>query len=219
MALCARYSPSGEIGGVYRRLVAEGNISNFERSEKYIELPQGNISSCEATYRRKGMIMIIREMSLSDWCSVSQIYNKGISSGKCTFRTDVPTIDEFYRGIHDFCRYVAVCDNAVVGFVAISPVSSKHHYSGVAEVMIYIDEKYQRNGIGTALLNKLIDTANSNGIWCLYSSIFSSNEKSIGLHTKCGFRMIGYRERIAKDKFGNWTDTVLMEYRFKDYSY
>lgn len=82
--------------------------------------------------------------------------------------------------------------------------------------MIYVDEKYWGQGVGTALLMKLIKEAPDNGFWCLYSSIFSSNEKSLNLHRKCGFRTIGYRERIAKDRFGNWTDTTLMEYRFPD---
>lgn len=104
----------------------------------------------------------------------------------------------------------------IAGFVAVSPISGKPHYYGVVEVMIYVDEKYWNRGIGTALLRKLIEEAPNSGFWCLYSSIYSSNEKSLKLHKKCGFRTIGYRERIARDRFGNWTDTTLMEYRFPD---
>jgi phosphinothricin acetyltransferase len=86
----------------------------------------------------------------------------------------------------------------------------------VVEVTVYVDENCWNNGVGTSLLEKLILEAPNNGFWCLYSSIYSTNEKSIKLHNKCGFRTIGYRERIAKDRFGNWTDTTLMEYRFPD---
>lgn len=160
--------------------------------------------------------MTIREMIPEDWGRVFEIYKQGIDSGKTTFSTKYPTWEEWDTGHNKWCRFVAVLNDEIVGFVAISPVSAKPHYSGVAEVMVYVDECYWHNGVGTALLKRLIDEAPNNGIWCLYSSIFSSNEKSIKLHNKCGFRTIGYRERIARDRFGNWTDTTLMEYRFAD---
>lgn len=160
--------------------------------------------------------MFIREMLPEDWNRVFEIYKQGIDSGKTTFSTGYPTWEEWDLGHNKACRYAAVVDDDIAGFIAVSPVSVKPHYSGVVEVMVYVDEKYRGNGIGTALLKKLIEEAPKNEIWCLYSSIFSANEKSINLHSKCGFRTIGYRERIAKDRFGNWTDTTLMEYRFSD---
>ena len=160
--------------------------------------------------------MTIREMLPEDWDRVFEIYKQGIDSGKTTFRTEYPAWEEWDSGHSKRCRFVAVLNGEIVGFVAISPVSAKPHYSGVAEVMVYVDERHWHGGIGTALLKRLVDEAPDNGIWCLYSSIFSDNEKSIKLHDKCGFRTIGYRERIAKDRFGNWVDTTLMEYRFAD---
>ena len=160
--------------------------------------------------------MTIREMKVEDWNSVFQIYKQGVDDGKSTFNTKYPSWDDFNAGHKDYCRFVALINGEIVGFVAVSPVSEKHHYSGVVEVMVYIDEHYRNKGIGTALLNKLIEEAPNYGIWCLYSSIFSANKGSIRLHIKCGFRMIGYRERIARDKHGEWTDTVMMEYRFPD---
>lgn len=160
--------------------------------------------------------MIIRELLPKDADSILDIYKQGVESGQTTFATAVPDYEEWDAAHHNVCRYVAVCDDVVVGFVALSPVSSKPHYSGVAEVMVYVDEHYHHQGIGTQLLNTLIKAAPQHGVWCLYASIFASNESSIRLHAKCGFRTIGYRERIAKDRFGNWTDTVMMEYRFAD---
>lgn len=158
--------------------------------------------------------MMIREMRPNDWERVFEIYKQGIDSGKTTFNTKYPTWGEWDASHKEACRYVAVYKDEVAGFVAVSPVSGKAHYCGVVEVMIYVDEKYWHNGVGTCLLWKLIEEAPKNGFWCLYSSIYSTNEKSIKLHSKCGFRTIGYRERIAKDRFGNWTDTTMMEYRF-----
>lgn len=160
--------------------------------------------------------MLIREMVPEDWCYVFEIYKQGIDSGKTTFSTVYPTWDVWDLGHAKACRYVAQDGGKIAGFVAVSPVSGKAHYCGVVEVSVYVDEKYWNHGIGTRLLERLINEAPKRGIWCLYSSIFSANEKSIKLHEKCGFRTIGYRERIAKDRFGNWTDTTLMEYRFPD---
>ena len=111
---------------------------------------------------------------------------------------------------------MAVCEGEVAGFVAVSPTSARSPYRGVVEVTIYLDEQFHHRGIGTVLLNKLVEDAPKNGFWCLYSSIFSDNESSLKLHRKCGFRTIGYRERIAKDRFGNWKDTTMLEYRFSD---
>lgn len=160
--------------------------------------------------------MIIREMLSEDWDRVFEIYKQGIDSGKTTFSTEYPTWEEWDTGHHKTCRYVALYENEIAGFVAVSPISPKAHYYGVVEVMIYVDEKYWHKGIGSGLLNRLIADAPDKGFWCLYSSIYSSNEKSLNLHKKCGFRTIGYRERIARDRFGNWADTTLMEYRFPD---
>ncbi len=160
--------------------------------------------------------MIIREMIPEDRKQVLEIYKQGIDSGKATFTVKCPTWEEWDSTHHKVCRYVALHEDEIVGFIAVSPVSAKPHHCGVVEVTIYVDEHHQGKRVGTSLLQKLIEEAPNHGFWCLYSSIFSTNEKSIKLHTRCGFRTIGYRERLAKDKFGNWLDTILMEYRFPD---
>lgn len=160
--------------------------------------------------------MIIREMMQEDQIRVLEIYKEGIDSGKATFTSECPTWVEWDAAHFKVCRYVAIHNSEISAFTAISPISPKPHYRGVAEVTIYVDPKVRNHGIGTALLQKLIETAPSNGFWCLYSSIFSTNTPSIKLFRKCGFRTIGHRERIAKDRFGFWVDTTLMEYRFSD---
>ena len=160
--------------------------------------------------------MHIRTMTPDDWPEVFRIYKQGIDSGLTTFATNYPNYTDWNASHKEDCRFVAEDNGQITGFVAVSPVSSKPHYSGVVEVMVYVDESRHHQGIGTALLRKLVEQAPTCGYWCLYSSIFAANQGSIGLHNKCGFRTIGYRERIAKDRFGTWTDTVLMEYRFPD---
>lgn len=84
------------------------------------------------------------------------------------------------------------------------------------EVSVYVDENFRGKGIGTGLLKKLCAEMKNYGYWSLYAAVFSSNEASIALHKKCGFREIGFRERIAKDKFGRWQNTTLLEYRSAD---
>lgn len=159
---------------------------------------------------------MIRNMKESDWNRVAQIYKEELERGKSTFNTVCPEYEEWDKNHLKDCRYVAETDDMVVGWAAISATSAREPYKGVVEVSIYIDEKYQGQGIGTRLLKTLCTDSEKMGYWCLYSAIFSINEASIALHKKCGFREIGYRERIAKDKFGNWQNTTLMERRIQE---
>jgi phosphinothricin acetyltransferase len=101
----------------------------------------------------------------------------------------------------------------MVGWIAVGPTSSRSAYRGAVEVSIYIDESYQRRGIGYELMHHIIGMAPDYGIWSLYAAIISINEASIEFHRKCGFREIGYRERIAKDRFGRWQNSTLIELR------
>ena len=160
--------------------------------------------------------MIIREMVPQDWDSVFEIYKQGIDCGIATFTTEYPTYEQWDVSHHKACRYVALCNEQIAGFVTISPTSPRAPYIGVAEVSVYVHHNHRNKGVATALLGKLIDQAPKNGFWSLYSAILATNSYSIKLHNKCGFRTIGYRQRIAKDRFGNWTDTVVMEYRLPD---
>ncbi|MBP9988995.1 MAG: N-acetyltransferase [Ruminococcus sp.] len=156
---------------------------------------------------------MIRKMNKRDWLSVSEIYNQGIESGKSTFNTTYPSYDEWDSSHHKECRLVYEENGTVYGWVAVSPTSVREAYRGVVEVSVYVDEKQRCKGIGTKLLNALKDEARKSGFWSLFTIIFATNEASLALHRKCGFREIGYRERIAQDKFGVWQNTVNMEYR------
>lgn len=145
---------------------------------------------------------MIRDMKKDDWESVSKIYAQGLDKGISTFETACPPYDEWNRNHLSNCRYVAVEDGKVVEWTALSPTSTRPVYSGSVEVSIYVDDAYQRKGSGYELMRHLISTAPENGIWSLYAAIFSINTSSIEFHKKCGFREIGYRERIAKNRFG-----------------
>lgn len=155
----------------------------------------------------------IREMIESDAARVLELYRQGIESGISTFTKECLSYAEWDESHHKFCRFVYETDGEVTGWVVIAPTSKREIYSGVVEVSLYVDEKYSHRGIGTALLLHLIEKAPEHGLWCLYSAILETNPRSIALHEKCGFRRIGYRERIAKDRSGEWRNTVIFEKR------
>jgi phosphinothricin acetyltransferase len=155
----------------------------------------------------------IRPMVPQDWIKVADIYAQGIATGIATFQTEVPHWDVWDAGHRKDARIVAEKDSEVIGFATLSPVSARACYRGVAEVSIYIDESARGMGIGKLLLKQLIILSEEVGIWTLQSSIDRENIASIRLHESCGFRLLGFREKIACDWHGVWRDTVLMERR------
>lgn len=166
------------------------------------------------------MDLQIRNMTESDWSDVSRIYQLGMDSGIATFQTSCPSYEDWDRSHLKHSRLVIAENGRVVGWSALSPYSSRAVYAGVAEISIYLDPKYQGKGYGTKLLNCMIRESEKNGIWLLQSGILQHNAASVALHKKCGFREVGYREKIARDKNGVWRNTVLMERRsdLEDYN-
>jgi len=158
------------------------------------------------------MDLVIEPMQRSDWETVCAIYLEGINTGNATFETQAPSWEEWNRKHAKDCRLVARRDGHVVGWAALSPVSSRCVYAGVAEVSIYVARETQRQGVGEALLRELIEESEHSGFWTLQSGIFPENEASIALHRSCGFREVGIRERLGQLN-GVWRDVVLMERR------
>jgi L-amino acid N-acyltransferase YncA len=146
--------------------------------------------------------------------AVLEIYGHGIASGMATFETTVPDWDKFNLKYLPHSRIIAMQENELVGWAALTPVSARECYNGVAEVSVYVHQQHQRKGIGRILLEELINTSERNGIWSLLSVIHEENRASIHLHEQCGFRYIGYRERIAQLD-GIWRTTVMLEKRSK----
>src|ERR1700750_1766683 len=153
-------------------------------------------------------------MKASDWQQVRAIYLEGIRSGHSTFETDAPSWEKWDEGHLQFARFVRRDGQTVLGWAALSPVSKRYVYRGVAEVTVYVSENAQGQGIGRALLEALIEESEKNDIWTLQASIFPENTASVQLHLRCGFREVGRRERIAMLN-GVWRDTLLFERRSK----
>ena len=154
----------------------------------------------------------IRPLVAEDWEFVRSIYLAGIATGQATFETDAPTWEGWNKAHFTTSRFVANAKERVVGWAALSPVSTRAVYAGVAEVSVYIDSEWRGQGIGRALLERLVTESERNAIWTLQASIFPENAASISLHKSCGFREVGTRERIGKME-GVWRDTILLERR------
>jgi phosphinothricin acetyltransferase len=157
---------------------------------------------------------VIVQMRAYDWEQVRSIIVEGISTGYSTFETEAPSWEKWDAGHLQFARLVARKGEEVVGWAALTPVSARYVYRGVAELSISISEKSRGQGIGRALLETLIRESERNGIWMLQAAIFPENKVSVKLHRRCGFREVGRRERIGKLN-GVWRDTLLFERRSK----
>jgi len=160
------------------------------------------------------MDLIIDNMQADDWEQVRAIYLEGMTTGHATFETAAPGWEKWDIGHLPECRLVARAGELIAGWAALSPVSSRAVYAGVAEVSVYVGTAHQGQGLGRTLLAALIAKSEEAGIWTLQASIFPENRASLALHQSHGFREIGRRERIAKLN-GIWRDTVLIERRSK----
>jgi len=159
------------------------------------------------------MELIIRVMQMEDWDAVAAIYKEGIETKIATFQSEVPTYEAWNQSHLKACRFVAEEGGKVIGWTALSHYSSRCVYSGVAEVSIYVQSNQRGKQVGEKLLRKLIIESEKERIWTLQSGILEINSASIALHKKVGFRMVGHREKIAKDHNSVWQNTVLMEKR------
>ena len=151
-------------------------------------------------------------MTATDWPEVSIIYGEGIATGMATFETQVPSF-ETWNGSHlDIGRLVALHEERIAGWAALSAVSSRCVYQGVAEVSVYIGKIYRGMGFGKQLMKQLIKVSEEAGFWTLQSGIFPENNASVALHQQMGFRYLGCRKKIARHK-GKWKDNLIFERR------
>ncbi|HEY3131742.1 MAG TPA: GNAT family N-acetyltransferase [Acidobacteriota bacterium] len=154
----------------------------------------------------------IEPMAAADWEQVRSIYLEGVATGQATFETDAPTWKEWDNSHLPACRLVAKSHKEILGWAALSPVSRRACYAGVAEVSIYVRLSFRGQGLGETLLRALIDCSEQAGIWTLQGSTFPENTASLRLQERCGFRVLGRRERVACHN-GVWRDTILTERR------
>ncbi len=154
----------------------------------------------------------IQFFTAAHWSDAARIYEAGIATGNATFQTEAPAWEAWDKAHRSDCRLVAVCEGKVAGWAALSSVSVRPVYAGVAEVSIYVDPAFRGQGVGDSLMDALIKESEAMGIWTLQSGVFPENAASMRLHQKHGFRTIGIKERIGKMN-SVWRDVAMLERR------
>jgi L-amino acid N-acyltransferase YncA len=155
---------------------------------------------------------VVRPMRDEDWPGVRAVYLQGIATGNATFETEAPPFERWSAGHLPAHRFVAVRGNDVVGWVALGQVSDRCAYAGVAEVSVYVAENARGEHVGSSLLDTVIADADAAGIWTIQTGIFPENVASVQLHLRCGFRVVGTRQRLGQLQ-GHWRDVLLLERR------
>jgi L-amino acid N-acyltransferase YncA len=154
----------------------------------------------------------VEAMAPQDWDAVRAIYLEGIRTGNATFETSAPDWGKWDTGHLKGCRFVARLGSEVLGWAALSPVSGRCVYAGVAEVSVYVAERARGRKIGSRLLDALVAASEREGVWTLQAGIFPENAASIELHKRAGFRIVGTREKLGSMD-GHWRDVILLERR------
>jgi L-amino acid N-acyltransferase YncA len=154
----------------------------------------------------------IRPLEAEDWPEVRTIYEEGIATGDATFETAAPTWEDWDAKHLTSCRLVLEDGDGIQGWAALWPASDRCVYGGVAEVSVYVRGDSQGSGFGSRLLEELVSASEKEGFWTLQAGIFPENQSSVRIHEKCGFRVLGVRERLGKMN-DTWRDVLLMERR------
>lgn len=171
----------------------------------------GDVPAAEPTLR-------IDAMTAADWPAVHRIYAQGIATGNATLEREAPDWDHFDRSHRSDCRLVARDtaagpDGPVLGWTAISAVSARRVYRGVAWESVYVEEAARGRGVGRALLDALIVETEAAGFWTLQAGVLADNAASLAIHEHVGFRHVGVQRRLGQDRTGRWRDVVLLERR------
>lgn len=154
----------------------------------------------------------IRQMTPEDWPAVAEIFQHGIDMGNATFATEPPSWEEWDGNHVQDPRLVAMAGDKMLGWTALSPVSKRVIYRGVVEISVYVSASSRGLGLGKALVNEMIARSEAAGIWTLEARMVRENTACVRLHEACGFRMVGWREKLGKLR-GEWRDAVILERR------
>ena len=155
----------------------------------------------------------VERMRPGHWPAVRSIYQAGIATGDATLERQAPDWESWDAGHRPDCRLVAVDGDRVLGWVALSPYSTRTVYAGIAWLSVYVAPDAQRHGIGRRLVEAAIEASEEAGVWTLMAGILPENVASLVLHERAGFRRIGVQRRLGRDAAERWRDVVLMERR------
>jgi Sortase and related acyltransferases len=198
----------------YRALLARAGFTRYTITRTHAATGGLHSATIQAAKPDAPPGILIRPMRETDAAQVLAIYQAGLDGGNASFETTAPSWETFDAGKLPLHRHVAVdtATGQVVGWIAVSAVSSRCVYAGVVENSVYVHPGHAGRGIGLALLNALIESTETEGIWTIQSGIFPENTASLRLHEKAGFRVVGIRHRLGRHH-GRWRDVVLVERR------
>src|SRR5947209_7657011 len=155
--------------------------------------------------------VVIRAAADADASALSAIYNQGIEDRVGTFQTCPSTRSDFVRRVHaEEPLLAAEAGGSVVGWAGIVPYSERAFYAGVGEYQVYVERSVRGHGAGTRLLEELVAAAAGRGYWKLVGKLFATNEVSIALALRCGFREVGVHLKHGRLD-GEWRDVVVVE--------
>ncbi|HXR28658.1 MAG TPA: GNAT family N-acetyltransferase [Solirubrobacteraceae bacterium] len=158
--------------------------------------------------------VVLAALTAEDWPAAARIFEAGIAAGNATFEPHAPGWEEWTEKRAGYPAVLARdVDGQVLGWAALTPVSPREVYRGVGAVSVYVAPEHTRRGVGRALLNALSEVSEREGCWTLEAGIFPENEASVALHERCGYRLVGVRERIGQMPDGRWRDVLLYERR------
>ncbi len=159
--------------------------------------------------------ILIEPMTHDDWPDVHRIYQEGIETGDATLEREAPDWDHFDRSHRHDCRFVArfARRGPVVGWTALTAVSARRVYAGVAWESVYVAAEARGRGVGRALLESVIAASEAAGLWTLQAGVMAENRASLALHRRVGFRRVGVQRGLGQDVTGRWRDVVLLERR------
>src|SRR5471032_1715001 len=160
--------------------------------------------------------LAIRPATTADLPTVTEIYEHAVRYGTATFELIPPDLAEMtrrYKALVDggFPYFVAALDGRVIGYAYAGPYRPRPAYRFTVENSVYLSPSVHRRGIGLQLLQRLIAESEARGYRQMIAVIGdSANAGSVGVHTQCGFQMIGTHPHVGF-KFGRWLDTVMMQ--------
>ncbi len=157
--------------------------------------------------------IIIRSFHKKDYPSVKKIYQEGIDTKIATFETQAPEFDVWSKSHNSNCTLVAIYNDDVIGFITLTPFSSRYVYRGVGEVSVYVASEFRNLGVGLSLMESFVKATEEEGFWMLLAKIFPENLASLKLHKRNGFRVVGRLTKIGQTTEGIWKDNIFLERR------
>jgi phosphinothricin acetyltransferase len=157
----------------------------------------------------------VRLAEVGDAEAIRTIYNTEVTTATSTFDLVPRSLADQEQWLAArsgaFSALVAVDgDGVVVGFGSLSPYKERAAYRTTVEDSVYVDGSRQGEGIGTALLTRLVEVARSSGFHTVIARVEASGTGSRALHVKCGFELVGIEQQVGR-KFNRWLDVAVLQ--------